>query len=55
MIVPARPPAAGPEEGLTEVTLGAVPLALINAPTTVEVPAGDCVAVGLTALDTLGL
>ena len=46
---------AEPEEGLSEVTVGAALLALINAPTAIEVPVGDCKPVGLTALDTLGL
>jgi hypothetical protein len=46
---------AEPEVGLIEVTVGAVPLALINAPTAIEVPVGVCEPVGLTALETLGL
>jgi hypothetical protein len=51
------PPAAGPEVGLRELTVGVEVLAddaSMRAPTAADVMAGDWVDVGATALETLG-
>jgi hypothetical protein len=51
------PPAAGPEVGLRELTVGVEVLAddaSMRAPTAADVLAGDWVDVGATALETLG-